>query len=129
RWRTLMPPYEHELIGESAAMTRMNASIEKAAQSGFTVLIEGESGTGKELVARAIHSNSERHSRRLVGVNCAVLPKELIESDLFGHEPGAFTGAHQLKTGKFEQAHLGTLFLDEIGEMEVSVQAKLLRAI
>lgn len=121
--------FEHQLIGESPAMARVKDSIEKAARSGFTVLIEGESGTGKELVARAIHSNSERNSHPLVGVNCAALPKELIESELFGHEMGAFTGAHRLRIGKFEQAHRGSLFLDEIGEMDVSVQAKLLRAI
>ena len=120
---------EDLLIGESAAITRVRTSIAKAAQSDFTVLIEGESGTGKELVARAIHAASERRAQPLVSVNCAVLPKELIESELFGHEKGAFTGAHDSKIGKFEQAHMGTLFLDEIGEMDVSLQAKLLRAI
>ena len=124
-----MPASDHELIGASAAMARVNASIEKAAHSDFTVLIEGESGTGKELVARAIHTMSARNRQRLVAVNCAVTPKELIDNELFGHERGAFTGAHELMIGKFEQAHLGTLFLDEIGEMDFSVQAKLLRAI
>ena len=117
------------LIGESTAMTHVRTSIAKAAQSDFTVLIEGESGTGKELVARAIHAASERRAQPLVSVNCAALPKDLIESELFGHEKGAFTGAHELKIGKFEQAHRGTLFLDEIGEMDISLQAKLLRAI
>src|SRR5207237_2610380 len=117
------------LIGESTAMTGVRTSIAKAAQSDFTVLIEGESGTGKELVARAIHAASERCAQALVSVNGAALAKDLIESELFGHEKGAFTGAHELKIGKFEQAHRGTLFLDEIGEMDVSLQAKLLRAI
>ncbi len=117
------------LIGESAAIRQVRASIAKAAQSDFTVLIEGESGTGKELVARAIHAAGERRAQPLISLNCAALPKDLIESELFGHEKGAFTGAHELKTGKFEQAHMGTLFLDEIGEMDISLQAKLLRAI
>jgi transcriptional regulator with PAS, ATPase and Fis domain len=117
------------LIGESPAMGRVRTSIARAAQSDFNVLIEGESGTGKELVARSIHATGGRRERALISVNCARLPKELIESELFGHEKGAFTGAHELKIGKFEQAHQGTLFLDEMGEMDVSLQAKLLRAI
>ena len=124
-----MATSEDLLIGKSKATARMRASIAKAAQSEFTVLIEGESGTGKELVARAIHGASERRTQPLISVNCAVLPRELAESELFGHEKGAFTGAHGLKIGKFEQAHMGTLFLDEIGEMDISLQAKLLRAI
>ena len=110
-------------------MARVRDSIMKAAQSGFTVLIEGESGTGKELVARAIHWNSARRSGQFVNVNCAGVPRDLVESEFFGHEAGAFTGAHRRRIGKFEQARNGTLFLNEIGEMDVSVQAKLLRAI
>ena len=125
----MMSCSEIQMIGESPAMVRVKALIAKAAQSGFTVLVEGESGTGKELVARAIHAQSERSSQPLISVNCASLPRDLIESEMFGHEAGAFTGAHKSTPGRFERARTGTLFLDEIGEMDIVLQAKLLRAI
>jgi len=118
------------LLGNSDAMQNVRAMIEKVADTDATVLVRGESGTGKELVARELH---DRHSMRsggaFVAVNCAALPTELIESELFGHEKGAFTGAAARRRGKFEQANGGTLFLDEIGDMSANVQAKLLRAL
>ncbi len=118
------------LIGNSEAMQRVRAMIEKVAETDATILIRGESGTGKELVAREVHErNSVRHNGAFVAVNCAALPSELIESELFGHEKGAFTGATGKREGKFEQADGGTLFLDEIGDMSSNVQAKLLRAL
>lgn len=118
------------LIGNSEGMKRVRSMIEKVAETDATVLVRGESGTGKELVAREIHErNTERHSGAFVAVNCAALPSELIESELFGHEKGAFTGAAARRHGKFEQANGGTLFLDEIGDMSANVQAKLLRAL
>lgn len=118
------------LLGASAATERIRGLIEKIAETEATVLIRGESGTGKELVAQEIHRLSKtRRAGAFVAVNCAALPSELIESELFGHEKGAFTGAHQRRTGRFEQAQKGTLFLDEIGDMQQSVQAKLLRAL
>jgi len=118
------------LIGNSDAMQKVRATIEKVAETDATVLVRGESGTGKELVARELHErNSARHNASFVAVNCAALPSELIESELFGHEKGAFTGAAARREGKFEQAHGGTLFLDEIGDMSANVQAKLLRAL
>ncbi len=118
------------LIGNSEAMQRVRAMIEKVAETDATVLVRGESGTGKELVAREVHErNSERSQGPFVAVNCAALPSELIESELFGHEKGAFTGAAARRQGKFEQANGGTLFLDEIGDMSANVQAKLLRAL
>jgi len=118
------------LIGNSEAMQKVRAMIEKVAETDATVLVRGESGTGKELVAREIHErNSARHNASFVAVNCAALPSELIESELFGHEKGAFTGAAAKREGKFEQADGGTLFLDEIGDMSSNVQAKLLRAL
>lgn len=118
------------LIGNSEGMQRVRSIIEKVAETDATVLVRGESGTGKELVAREIHDrNSTRHTAAFVAVNCAALPSELIESELFGHERGAFTGAAARRQGKFEQAHEGTLFLDEIGDMSANVQAKLLRAL
>ncbi len=117
-------------IGTSEAMKRVRAMIDKVAETDATVLIQGESGAGKELVAQAIHEQSaHRRSGAFVAVNCAALPAELIESELFGHEKGAFTGAATRRQGKFEQAHNGTLFLDEIGDMSLNVQAKLLRAL
>ena len=118
------------LIGDSEPMQRVRAMIEKVAETDATVLVRGESGTGKELVARELHERSS-HRRRgaFVAVNCAALPSELIESELFGHEKGAFTGAAARRRGKFEQADGGTLFLDEIGDMSANVQAKLLRAL
>src|SRR5229473_5819519 len=103
--------------------------IEKVAPTDATVLIRGASGTGKELVARALHYNSPRRNRPLVTVNCAALQETLLESELFGHEKGAFTGAVQAKPGKFELAEEGSIFLDEIGELSQSLQAKLLRAL
>ena len=118
------------LIGNSEGMQRVRSMIEKVAETDATVLVRGESGTGKELVAREIHErNSVRSSGPFVAVNCAALPAELIESELFGHEKGAFTGAASRRQGKFEQANGGTLFLDEIGDMSSNVQAKLLRAL
>jgi DNA-binding NtrC family response regulator len=118
------------LIGNSDAMHKVRSMIEKVAETDATVLVRGESGTGKELVAREIHErNSARRNASFVAVNCAALPSELIESELFGHEKGAFTGAAAKREGKFEQADGGTLFLDEIGDMSSNVQAKLLRAL
>jgi DNA-binding NtrC family response regulator len=103
--------------------------MEKAVRSNITISITGETGTGKELVAKSIHYNSSRKNQAFVAINVSAIPKDLIESELFGYEKGAFTGANQNKIGKFEEAHKGTLFLDEIGDMELSMQTKLLRAI
>ncbi len=119
----------HEMIGLSAAMQRLFKEIERVAPTKASVLITGESGTGKELVSRAVHQLSQRKNGPFVKVNCAAIPRELIESELFGHERGAFTGAQTKKRGFFEQAHGGTLFLDEIGDMEVTAQSKVLRAL
>jgi two-component system response regulator AtoC len=115
--------------GDSPAMRHVARIIEQVADSDVTVLIRGESGVGKELVARAIHQRSNRRQRPFVKVNCAALPAELLESELFGHEKGAFTGAATTRIGKFEQAHSGTIFLDEIGEMKPPLQAKLLHVL
>jgi two-component system response regulator AtoC len=115
--------------GDSPAMRHVALIIEQVADSDVTVLIRGESGTGKELVARAIHQRSTRRAKPFVKVNCAALPAELLESELFGHEKGAFTGAATTRIGKFEQAHTGTIFLDEIGEMKPPLQAKLLHVL
>ena len=120
---------KHELIGSGAAMGRLTAQIERVAASETRVCILGETGTGKELVARAIHEKSPRRENAFVTLNCAAVPAELIESELFGHEKGAFTGAAAKHAGKFEQADGGTLFLDEIGDMPVAMQAKLLRVL
>jgi len=120
---------KHELIGSGPAMARLLAQIERVAASETRVCILGETGTGKELVARAIHEKSARRENAFVTLNCAAVPAELIESELFGHEKGAFTGAAAKHTGKFEQADGGTLFLDEIGDMPVAMQAKLLRVL
>ncbi|MGH6689540.1 MAG: sigma-54-dependent transcriptional regulator [Gammaproteobacteria bacterium] len=117
------------VIGRSPAMTRIFELVKKAARSDANILIGGESGTGKELIARAVHANSPRVSQPFVPVDCASLPEQLLESELFGHEKGAFTGAIKTKPGLIETAHRGTLFLDEIGEMPVALQSKLLRAI
>jgi DNA-binding NtrC family response regulator len=117
------------MIGPSRAMMRVFETIEKAAPTDVTVLIRGESGTGKELVARAIHSRSPRANGPFIPVNCAAFSRELVESELFGHEKGAFTGAVARREGKFEAADGGTLFLDEIGDMSLETQAKLLRVI
>jgi two-component system NtrC family response regulator len=115
------------LIGWSPAMQEVYRQIEGVAASNVTVLIEGESGTGKELAARAVHEKSDRSSHPLVVINCGAIPENLLESELFGHEKGAFTGATSSKVGKFEQADGGSLFLDEIGELPLSLQVKLLR--
>jgi len=120
---------KYELVGTSSAMKKIKSQIELIAKGDSRVLIIGESGTGKELVARAIHSLSNRSRAPFVEVNCAAIPQELIESELFGHEKGAFTGAIERKIGKFELANGGTLFLDEIGDMSLLTQAKLLRVI
>ncbi len=117
------------LVGQSAAIERIRQLIQKVAPTDARVLITGESGVGKEVVARHIHAQSRRASGPFVAVNCGAIPSELIESELFGHEKGAFTSATRQHKGKFEQAHEGTLFLDEIGEMPLSAQVKLLRAI
>ncbi len=119
----------HEMVGESPALEGVTDAIRRAAPTTSTVLIQGESGVGKELVARAIHRNSRRRRERFVQVNCAALPEELIESELFGHERGAFTGATQKQIGKFEQADRGTIFLDEVGDMSLRTQAKVLRVL
>ena len=123
------PAGEWELVGESAAIRQVREMIERVAPTDSAVLITGESGTGKELVARAIHRRSRRHSQHFVAINCASIPENLLESELFGHERGAFTGADRMKIGLFELAHQGTLFLDEIGELPLTLQAKLLRAL
>lgn len=120
---------EEKLLGESPAMRRLKQIVSVTAPSNGWVLIQGENGTGKELVARALHSGSPRNRGRFIAVNCAAIPDELIESELFGHEKGSFTGAVDKKIGKFEQAHGGTLFLDEVGDMGPKVQAKILRAL
>src|SRR2546426_5239811 len=120
---------KHELVGSGRAIKKLIAQIERVAASETRVCILGETGTGKELVARAIHEKSPRHEHPFITLNCAAVPAELIESELFGHEKGAFTGAAARHIGKFEQAHGGTLFLDEIGDMPVAMQAKLLRVL
>ncbi|MBT0653730.1 sigma-54-dependent transcriptional regulator [Geomobilimonas luticola] len=120
---------EKTIIGNSAAMREVYKTIGKVAPSDVTVLIQGESGTGKELIARAIHFNSRRLGKPFIALNCAAIPKELLESELFGFEKGAFTGAVERKLGKFEQANGGTIFLDEIGDMPLDLQAKILRVL
>jgi two-component system nitrogen regulation response regulator NtrX len=120
---------DDELVGSSVAMRRLRETYEKAAPTPATVLITGESGTGKELVARAIHRSSPRREQPLVQVNCAAIPEELIESELFGHEKGSFTGAVRKQVGKFVAADRGTIFLDEIGDMSARTQAKVLRVL
>lgn len=119
----------YDIIGETPAILKIKETIEKVAPTEARVLITGENGTGKELVARWIHEKSPRANMPLVEVNCASIPTELIESELFGHEKGSFTSAIKQRIGKFEQAHGGTLFLDEIGDMSMAAQAKVLRAI
>jgi two-component system response regulator AtoC/two-component system nitrogen regulation response regulator NtrX len=117
------------ILGQSAAMRKVFDLIEKVSQSDITVLIQGESGTGKELVAGEIHHRSSRFSKPFITMNCAALPENLIESELFGHEKGAFTGAVKQRKGKFEMAHEGTIFLDEIGDMSLNTQSKVLRVL
>ena len=119
----------HDLIGSSKGLLEIMESIKRVAPTNATVLIRGESGVGKELVARGIHENSLRRRERFVQVNCAAIPEDLIESELFGHEKGSFTGAAGRQIGKFEQADRGTIFLDEIGDMSLRAQAKVLRVL
>lgn len=119
----------HELIGKSAAMKKIFKQIEQAAPSDSTILLRGETGTGKELIARAIHQLSARREKTLVKINCAALPENLVESELFGHEKGAFTGANERRIGRFEYADGGTILLDEIGDLPLAAQAKLLRVL
>jgi len=121
----LMP----SIVGESSALKAVKAEAERVASTDATVLLEGESGTGKELFARAIHALSSRSARAFVAINCAAIPDTLLESELFGHEKGAFTGAAARRLGKFELADGGTVFLDEIGELSAATQGKLLRVL
>ncbi|KQN48585.1 Fis family transcriptional regulator [Pseudomonas sp. Leaf48] len=118
---------EHELLGDSKPIRELRKLLSKLAPTESPVLIRGESGTGKELVARTLHRQSQRHSKPFVAINCGAIPEHLIQSELFGHEKGAFTGAHQRKVGRIEAAHGGTLFLDEIGDLPLELQANLLR--
>lgn len=118
-----------EMIGESSPISKIKDTIDKVAPTDARILVTGENGVGKELVARWVHEKSNRSAGALVEVNCAAIPSELIESELFGHEKGSFTSAVKQRIGKFEQAHGGTLFLDEIGDMSLSAQAKVLRAL
>jgi formate hydrogenlyase transcriptional activator len=118
-----------QIVGDSAAMRQALLELDQVAGSDVTVLLLGETGTGKELLARALHERSPRSSRPFVPVNCAALPESLVESEMFGHERGAFTGAHARKPGRFELAHRGTLFLDEVGDLPLNAQAKLLRVL
>ena len=118
-----------QLVGEDPSLRKVFSSLQRAAATDTTVLIEGESGTGKELFARSLHALSERANMPFVAINCAAIPETLLETELFGHEKGAFTGAVGRKPGKFEMAHRGTLFLDEIGDLPLPLQAKILRAL
>jgi two-component system nitrogen regulation response regulator NtrX len=120
---------KYEIVGQSPSLRTVLESVQRAAPTNATVLLLGESGVGKELVARTIHRNSPRAGQRFVQVNCAAIPEELIESELFGHEKGSFTGATEKQVGKFEQADRGTIFLDEIGDMSQKTQAKVLRVL
>ena len=121
--------FEKSIIGDSPAIKRVFKLLAKAVKTNITVSITGETGTGKEVVAKAIHYNSDKKQKPFVAVNIAAIPENLIESELFGHEKGAFTGALARRKGKFEEAHGGTIFLDEIGEMDINLQAKLLRVL
>jgi transcriptional regulator with PAS, ATPase and Fis domain len=121
--------FNHGIVGDSEAIQSLLQHIDVAARCDFTVLISGESGTGKELVARAIHQNSTRAAKPFIPVNCGAFTETLLESELFGYERGAFTGAHEKRKGLFEAAHTGTIFLDEIGEMSPACQVKLLRVL
>jgi formate hydrogenlyase transcriptional activator len=118
-----------QIVGESPALKSVLAEVERVAPTDSTVLVLGETGTGKELIARAIHNTSHRCGRPFVKLNCAAIPADLLESELFGHEKGAFTGALTQRVGRFETAHSGTLFLDEIGDLPLSLQPKLLRVL
>ncbi|HYP01689.1 MAG TPA: sigma-54 dependent transcriptional regulator, partial [Pyrinomonadaceae bacterium] len=126
---TKLDALDSEIISDSPEMESVKKMVLKVARSASTVLIRGESGTGKELIARAIHNQSQRATEMFQAVNCAAINENLLESELFGHEKGSFTGAHAEKKGLFEVADRGTLFLDEIGELDISMQAKLLRAL
>ena len=119
----------NKIIGKSASLQKVLKRIKKVSKTEANILIRGDSGTGKELTARSIHKNSERRSRPFVPVDCASLPENLLESELFGHEKGAFTDAHVTRPGIFEYANGGTLFLDEIGELNITLQSKLLRVL
>ncbi len=121
--------FEKSIIGSSAAIKKVFALLEKAVKTQITVSITGETGTGKELVAKAVHYNSKRKDKPFIAVNITAIPRDLIESELFGHEKGSFTGAMNRRIGKFEEAEGGTIFLDEIGEMDLSLQSKLLRVL
>jgi two-component system nitrogen regulation response regulator NtrX len=125
----LLMEAKYEIVGESPALRKVLEAVKRAAPTNATVMLLGESGVGKELVARTIHRNSPRAGQRFVQVNCAAIPEELIESELFGHEKGSFTGATEKQVGKFEQADRGTIFLDEIGDMSQKTQAKVLRVL
>ncbi|OYW70137.1 MAG: nitrogen regulation protein NR(I), partial [Pseudomonadales bacterium 32-42-5] len=127
--KTVPPIQSTEIIGESPAMQEVFRAIGRLSQSHITVLINGESGTGKELVAHALHRHSPRSSKPFIALNMAAIPKDLIETELFGHEKGAFTGANTQRQGRFEQANGGTLFLDEIGDMPFETQTRLLRVL
>jgi len=118
-----------QIVGDDAKLKQVSVALHRAAATDTTVLLEGESGTGKELFARALHALSTRNDGPFVAINCAAIPETLLETELFGHEKGAFTGASQRKSGKFELAHRGTLFLDEIGDLPLSLQPKILRAL
>src|SRR6188474_1877104 len=120
---------KYEIVGQSASLRKVLEAVKRAAPTNATVLLLGESGVGKELVARTIHRNSPRAGQRFIHVNCAAIPEELIESELFGHEKGSFTGATEKQVGKFEQADRGTIFLDEVGDMSQKTQAKVLRVL
>jgi formate hydrogenlyase transcriptional activator len=124
----LMPP-EGELIGSRTGLRHVYDSVQMVARTGATVLIHGESGTGKELIAKAVHEASPRSGHPFIKLNCATMPSGLVESELFGHERGAYTGAVTQTTGRFQQAHQGTLFLDEIGDLPLELQPKLLRVL
>ena len=117
------------IIGESDQIQEMLALIGQVANTDISVLITGESGSGKELVAKAVHKNSKRKFEKMITVNCAAIPTGIIESELFGHKKGAFTGASESRAGYFEAANKGTIFLDEVGELPLNIQAKLLRVI
>ena len=130
RWRFRVPIEERDtIVGESDALRYVMFRVDQVAATDATVLLAGETGTGKELLARAIHRRSPRRTRPLVVVNCAALPANLIESELFGRERGAFTGAHATQIGRFELAHRGTILLDEVGELPLELQPKLLRVL
>ncbi len=124
-----IPPTPDGFIGSSETLKKVLELIAQVAATDSSVLLQGETGTGKEVVARILHEQSKRNRMPMIKVNCAALPANLVESELFGHEKGSFTGATEKRTGKFEQAHQGTLFLDEIGDMPLEMQVKILRAI